>query len=216
VDIAEGSGVDQVCDVENLVKKFGMKRFDIVIATELLEHVREWKKAISNIKNVCRPNGSILITTRSFGFPYHGYPYDFWRFESSDVQNIFADCHILALERDCSVPGVFVKARKPREFTEVALANYELYSTVANKRAMEIHESDFRSLYFRRLVMKQRLMKFGYKAALACISHGCSLSASSCLKRVVRAMEQSRGNRKSLPEYSLSSETPKKQERTCT
>lgn len=63
LDIIDGSGVDIICRAENLLEKFGKEIFDIVISTELLEHIRNWRKAISNIKNICRPNGIILITT---------------------------------------------------------------------------------------------------------------------------------------------------------
>lgn len=57
VDIVEGPGVDMICDAENLVEKFGDSSFDVVITTELLEHVRNWKKVVSNIKNICTSGG---------------------------------------------------------------------------------------------------------------------------------------------------------------
>lgn len=160
VDIVNGPGVDMVCCVENLLEQFGGKRFDVVISTELLEHVREWRKAISNIKGVCVLNGIILITTRSFGFPYHGYPYDFWRYEGDDVRNIFSDCDILSLESDPLKPGVLAKLRKPKGFIENDLSNYSLYSIVVGKRAREISDNDLETCHFRSLILRARVRAF--------------------------------------------------------
>ena len=160
VDIVKGHGVDRICKVENLVEDVGQNIFDVVISTELLEHVRDWKKAISSIKNVCKEGGIILITTRSIGFPYHAYPYDFWRFEMDDMISIFGDCEILALERDPSALGVFIKVRKPENFMEVDQSDYALYSVITNKRVKDIEEKDFKSLYFKRIVLKQKLKNF--------------------------------------------------------
>lgn len=106
VDIRKGPGVDVICSAENLVKTFGKESFDIVISTELIEHVADWKGVMSNIKKVCRLGGVILITTRSRGYLYHPSPGDFWRYELEDMKNIFSDCDIQILERDCQVPGV--------------------------------------------------------------------------------------------------------------
>ena len=51
-DIRNGPGVDVMCPAENLAERFGKGSFDIVISTCTLEHIRDWKLAISNIKNV--------------------------------------------------------------------------------------------------------------------------------------------------------------------
>lgn len=148
VDVEKGPGVNVVCNVCDVVEQFGEESFDAVICTELLEHVRDWRKAISNLKNICKPNGIILITTRSYGFYYHPYPNDFWRYEAEDMKNIFSDCVIEKLELDIFSPGVFVKAKKPKVFFENELSDYELYSIIANKRVKEIDEKTLQA--FRR------------------------------------------------------------------
>jgi 2-polyprenyl-3-methyl-5-hydroxy-6-metoxy-1,4-benzoquinol methylase len=155
VDITSGPGVNLVCSVEDLVAKFGSNRFDIVVSTEMLEHVRDWRAAISNIKRVCKDNGIILITTRSFGMPYHAWPYDFWRYEKEDMEAIFADCEILAVQADKDNAGIFLKARKPSDFREKDLSEHELYSIVAGRRRADINPEDFRT--FRYLLCKTRV-----------------------------------------------------------
>ena len=176
VDIEEGPGVDLVCNVEDIIGRFGKESFDIVISTELVEHVRDWRIVISNIKNVCNQNGIMLITTRSYGFPFHAYPNDFWRFELLDLENIFSDCIIEKLEKDRADPGVFIKARKPNNFVEKNLADYELYSMIVDKRVKDIDQSSltrFQKRYHRRLVrrrLEKRIKQFVSKITTGNIS----------------------------------------------
>jgi hypothetical protein len=80
VDIESGPGVDEICRVENLADRYELDSFDVVVSTELLEHVKDWRAAVANMKAVLKPMGTLLITTRSRGFKVHGYPYDQWRF----------------------------------------------------------------------------------------------------------------------------------------
>ncbi len=138
VDIVRGYGVDVVCSAEKLRERFGDERFDVVISTEMIEHVRDWRKVISNMKNLCRPGGVVLITTRSFGFEYHGWPYDFWRFEVEDMKDIFSDFVLENVESDSLQPGVLVSARKPVCFAEKDLSSVELYSVITDRRERDI------------------------------------------------------------------------------
>lgn len=157
VDITMGRGVDKICAGEDLVKEFGAERFDLVISTELLEHVHDWQKVISNMKGVCKSGGVVLISTRSYGYPYHSHPYDYWRYEVEDIKNIFSDCKIEHLETDRELPGVFLKSRKPDRFVENDLTDYELYSMVIGRKVASVSSSDFRSLHFKGLMLKVRM-----------------------------------------------------------
>lgn len=165
IDIQEGKGVDQVCDVEELESNFGKAAFDVVIATELLEHVRDWRKAIQNIKSVCKPGGVIIATTRSKGFQYHAWPDDYWRYEAADMEKIFSDCEISALKKDEKEPGIFLKAIKPFDFQENDLENIELYCIVTDKKQKFIDKNETGGLRFLFVSMKGRvidhLIKFG-------------------------------------------------------
>jgi SAM-dependent methyltransferase len=155
VDIEPGPGVDQVVGVEDLVGHFGAGSFDVVVTTEMLEHVRDWRGAIANLKAVVRKGGVLLITTRSIGFHYHGYPYDYWRYEPEDMRAILADFEIIALQRDSRDPGVFVAARRLPDQPEVDLVPIALHSMVTGSRAQEITAA--RELLFR-LERRTRLL----------------------------------------------------------
>ena len=141
VDIAPGPRVDEVLDASKLVERFGADAFDVVLTTEMVEHIRDWRTVVRNLKRVVRPGGMLLVTTRSIGFPYHGYPYDFWRYEPEDMRAIFGDFEIVALERDTDAPGVFMLAHKPKAFTE-KLAPVALFSIVSHRRRAEISSID--------------------------------------------------------------------------
>ncbi len=128
IDLKEGPGVDRVLSAEGMIEKLGRACFDVVISTEVLEHVWDWSLVIKNIKWICKPGGLVLITTRSLGFPVHSCPHDFWRFGVSDMGRIFSDFYLEFLGSDPQVPGVFVKARKPSDFCLNDLSEYEVYS----------------------------------------------------------------------------------------
>lgn len=114
VDQSEGPGVDMVADCVELVSTFGRSSFDVVISTEMLEHVEDWKASIQALVEVVQPGGLLVITTRSPGFQYHPYPDDFWRYTVAQMGDIItrAGLEVIMLEADPH-PGVFVKARKP-------------------------------------------------------------------------------------------------------
>ncbi len=133
-DVAPGPGVDTLVPVEGLVARYGATSFDMVVATEVLEHVKDWRAAVTNLKQTCRPGGIILLTTRSRGFPTHMWPHDYWRYEMNDMRAIFADTEIVSIERDHQMPGIFVKVRRPAALAEVVLTDYKLYSVTMGIR----------------------------------------------------------------------------------
>lgn len=115
VDIEMGPGVDKVVRADELVATFGANSFDIVISTEMMEHVVEWQVPIAEMIDVLRPLGILIITTRGPGFPYHPYPIDTWRYTIDIMTRIMtaAGMEIMSIVDDPEAPGVFVKVSKP-------------------------------------------------------------------------------------------------------
>jgi SAM-dependent methyltransferase len=100
IDIVDGPGVDKICPAERIVEEFGPDSFDVIISTEMMEHVRDWRLILSNMKRSLAPDGLLVVTTRSFGFPQHDYPADYWRYELSDMRILFGDLTIERLEAE--------------------------------------------------------------------------------------------------------------------
>ncbi len=142
VDMIPGPGVDVVCLAENLVEKFGVESFDTVISNELMEHARNWREVISNMKRVLKPGGNILLTTRGKGFKIHAYPHDYWRYDVEDMKKIFSDFDIEILIPDPQAPGVLLKAKKPHNFKENDLSAIDLFSVVTGTRSLTLSDKD--------------------------------------------------------------------------
>jgi SAM-dependent methyltransferase len=145
VDISSGPSVDVVLDASKLLERFEPGSFDIVLSTEMIEHVRDWRTVIDNMKGLCAPAGIVVMTTRSPGFRYHAYPDDFWRYEPADMALIFADfeMEMLESEKDPGQPGVFVKARR-RDMTSLDLRPIALYSVITDDRRVSVTDWDLR------------------------------------------------------------------------
>lgn len=127
IDIEAGKGVDKVCDARELERIFGRDSFDVVLSTEMLEHVEDWKTVISQMKRVVKQGGYLCVTTRSPGFPYHPHPVDCWRFTRDDFRAIFRDFDVIALEDDLpGSPGVFGYFVKPCPFYEASLVDLSM------------------------------------------------------------------------------------------
>jgi SAM-dependent methyltransferase len=110
IDLYEGPSVDMTMDVNNL--QFEEESFDIVITTEMLEHVENWHKAMDEMKRVLKVGGLFMATTRMPGFPRHGYPSDYWRFDEKIFRAALPEFSIQDLTMDTIERGIFVTAIK--------------------------------------------------------------------------------------------------------
>jgi SAM-dependent methyltransferase len=111
VDMRPGPRVDRVMDAATL----GENCADLVVSFEMLEHVQDWRAAMTGLIGAVKPGGLLLVTTRSRGFGYHGYPHDYWRYSTDQMRHILksAGMDVLEVRDDPQAPGVFAKALKP-------------------------------------------------------------------------------------------------------
>jgi len=102
LDIAprEGTKVDIIADAHDL-SQIPDSSFDIVLCTEVLEHLHTPSKAIAEFRRVLKPGGRLLLSTR-FIFPLHDVPGDYYRFTKYGLRHLLKDFEILELTEEAS------------------------------------------------------------------------------------------------------------------
>jgi SAM-dependent methyltransferase len=97
LDISRGSGVQILGDAQALPLASGA--FDVVLCTEVLEHLPEPQQAIDEMFRVLKPGGTLLLTTR-FLFPIHDAPHDYFRFTKYGLRHLLRRFEILELKEE--------------------------------------------------------------------------------------------------------------------
>jgi SAM-dependent methyltransferase len=87
-DIEARKEVDVVADAHNL--PFKDSEFEVILCSEVLEHLHTPEKAASEIWRVLKPGGELILTTR-FMFPMHDVPHDYFRFTESGMKYLFRE-----------------------------------------------------------------------------------------------------------------------------
>jgi SAM-dependent methyltransferase len=102
LDIRHGAGVKVIGDAQAL----GLtgECVDVVLCTEVLEHLPEPQRAIDEMFRVLRPGGTLLLTTR-FLFPIHDAPHDYYRFTKYGLRHLLRRYEILELQEETDSIG---------------------------------------------------------------------------------------------------------------
>ena len=96
----EGAKVDIIADAHDL-SQIPDVSFDVVLCTEVLEHLHTPPKAIAEFRRVLKPGGLLLLSTR-FIFPLHDVPGDYFRFTKYGLRHLLTDFEILELTAEAS------------------------------------------------------------------------------------------------------------------
>jgi SAM-dependent methyltransferase len=102
LDHRAGPGVQVVCDAHNLC--FGDGVFDVVLCTEVLEHLVDPRRAIGEMHRVLRGGGTLLLTTR-FLFPIHDSPGDYYRFTRFGLEHLLMGFGAAEIEEETNPIG---------------------------------------------------------------------------------------------------------------
>jgi len=105
IDILEGEGVDEVLSANDLLERYGPKRWDLIVCLEMLEHCEHWQDAVYQMKESLAEGGWMILTTRSPGYAHHAPP-DHWRFSEEVIGEAFEDLAELTIWDD---PGYSTK-----------------------------------------------------------------------------------------------------------
>ncbi|MEM7541933.1 MAG: methyltransferase domain-containing protein [Pseudomonadota bacterium] len=111
-DLRSGPGVDRREDAETLSFDDGVA--GAIVMLEILEHLREPAKAISEAHRVLAKDG-VLILSLPFWYRLHGFPTDYQRLTSSGVDNLlqgFKYRSVVALGAAVTPRVIFAIAQK--------------------------------------------------------------------------------------------------------
>lgn len=86
-DIAPGEGIRYVCTAEELDAPDAS--FDLVLATQVLEHVEDPPRALTQMCRVSRPGGLVMFTIPGV-WPFHPTPNDYWRWTHQGLETLVA------------------------------------------------------------------------------------------------------------------------------
>jgi SAM-dependent methyltransferase len=73
---------------------------DIVIAANVMEHVRKPWVWIREVARICKPGGHV-ITINPVSWPYHEYPIDCWRAYPEGMKALYEDARLTVITSRC-------------------------------------------------------------------------------------------------------------------
>lgn len=88
LDMAEGQGVDVVCDLSETTGPLQTGHYALIICCSVLEHCAQPWNMADNIVRLLKPGGRVYVCV-PWTWRYHPYPDDYWRFSWSGIKALF-------------------------------------------------------------------------------------------------------------------------------
>ena len=104
IDIAPGDSVDLVGDGRSL--PLADASIDVVLCTQVIEHIPEPALVLDEIRRVLRPGGKLILSVPSI-FPQHGSPGDYWRYMPQGLAWLLRDFRQVSIQGEAGTVGGF-------------------------------------------------------------------------------------------------------------
>ncbi|MBU2536717.1 MAG: class I SAM-dependent methyltransferase [Chloroflexota bacterium] len=102
LDISKAATPDILGDSHYL--PFKEESFDVILCTEVLEHLKQPQKAIDEMRRVVKRGGELLLTTR-FIFPLHDTPCDYFRYTKYGLRYLLRDWNVVQITEETDTIG---------------------------------------------------------------------------------------------------------------
>ena len=96
-DIPPGDGLDLTLDADGLLPGEPDASYDVVLSTQVLEHVPDAPRYLAEAFRLLRPGAALILTTHGL-IPEHGCPYDFTRWTSDGLARAMTDAGFVVEE----------------------------------------------------------------------------------------------------------------------
>lgn len=104
MDIEPSESVDLVADARAM--PLAGQSVDVVLCTQVLEHIPEPVRVLDEIRRVLRPGGTLILSVPAI-FPQHGSPGDYWRYMPQGLAWLLRDYKTVKIRSESGTVGSF-------------------------------------------------------------------------------------------------------------